>query len=362
MHALRWSHAANGRARARSAESRPRRFVHKRFASLCLFLVPLWLAPRAHAEEARFSVTMLSTDQLGRLRYDQVGVLGSTHVARSLLSWLELSLGISGGAFLSSSRSTGGLLAPLFGPMFKLPLARMQPYFCMLAGPGITGAVVRPFFDLSVGLEVRATRRVSLGPAVGYGHLVQFENKGSSTDARYMWVGLSLRAQRVRETPAAPPKPAPPRPMPEPAPEPAVHESVDDGELLTLIERTLPTPEARLELLAPVLFRFDSAELEAVGVAMLHEVSHVLRTRTDIALLEIQGYADQRGNPGYNLTLSERRAQAVLEWLVAHGVARERLTIASAGESAPVEAGSSEGEHEQNRRVIFRVLRLEKAP
>ena len=45
-------------------------------------------------------------------------------------------------------------------------------------------------------------------------------------------------------------------------------------ELLTLIERA--APGARTELLAPVLFKFDSAALEAIGVAMLHEVAREL--------------------------------------------------------------------------------------
>src|SRR5688572_31839443 len=46
---------------------------------------------------------------------------------------------------------------------------------------------------------------------------------------------------------------------------------------------------ARVELLAPVLFAFDSDQLEPIGVAMLHEVAHTLRERNDIRLLEIEG-------------------------------------------------------------------------
>jgi OOP family OmpA-OmpF porin len=140
-------------------------------------------------------------------------------------------------------------------------------------------------------------------------------------------------------------------------------EPSEPGEdVMVLLERALPAQHAQVELLAPVLFRFDSDELEPIGVAMLHEVAHVLEVRTDIELLQIQGYADARGSDDYNRQLSERRAQRVLAWLIEHGVSSDRLSIAGQGEASPVEAGSSEDSLEQNRRVIFRVLRLSEPP
>jgi outer membrane protein OmpA-like peptidoglycan-associated protein len=116
-----------------------------------------------------------------------------------------------------------------------------------------------------------------------------------------------------------------------------------------------------MELLAPVLFAFDSDTLEPVGVAMLHEVLSLLKTRPDIELLAILGFADKRGSSDYNKQLSTRRAERVRGWLVEHGIAKERLTVQTQGASGFVEAGESEVEHEQNRRVIFRVLRLVEA-
>jgi outer membrane protein OmpA-like peptidoglycan-associated protein len=94
---------------------------------------------------------------------------------------------------------------------------------------------------------------------------------------------------------------------------------------------------------------------------MLHEVASELARRSDIELIEIQGHADGRGSGDYNAQLSERRAQRVLEWLVEHGIARERLQIAAHGEAALVEAGESEEHHVQNRRVVFRVVRVREA-
>jgi OmpA-OmpF porin, OOP family len=87
-------------------------------------------------------------------------------------------------------------------------------------------------------------------------------------------------------------------------------------------------------------------------------VARELAARSEIELVEIYGYADERGSAEYNESLSGRRAQRVFDWLVEHGVAPERLQVAPQGARDPVESGTSEGEYEQNRRVVFRVLRM----
>jgi outer membrane protein OmpA-like peptidoglycan-associated protein len=296
-----------------------------------------------------------------------VGFLGGAHVEYGPLPFLDVSLGVVGGAFRSSSRTTGGFVAAVPGLLLKRPGSFLTPYVAACVGPAFTGKLTRPFFDLSVGLDLAVARKLSLGPTLGYGHLIQWNQPGHSTDARYVWFGVTLRGKPYRAVERK--ITARPAPRPVAAHEPMVEvpepSPTDDREVLALIERTLPSPPAQhtqVELLAPVLFRFDSDELEPIGVAMLHEVAHVLAVRPDIALLQIQGYADARGTDEYNRQLSERRAQRVLAWLVEHGVSSDRLTIAGQGETSPVEMGSSEGSLEQNRRVIFRVLRVQEQP
>jgi outer membrane protein OmpA-like peptidoglycan-associated protein len=336
-----------------------------------LMLASALPATPAQAAESRFGVrstgsaaSMLSSDQIGRLRYDEIGFLGGAHAEYGVRSFLDISLGAAGGAFPASRGNTGGFVAVVPGLLLKRRGSFLTPYAALCAGPALTGSLVRPFFDLSLGLDLAVTRKVSLGPALGYGHLIQWNLPGSSTDARYVWFGITLRGTPHRTVER--------KVVARPPPPPAVSHEIEvnvtepapaqDNEVLALIERTLPTPRTQVELLAPVLFRFDSDELEPIGVAMLHEVVHVLEVRADIELLQIQGYADARGTDDYNRQLSERRAQRVLAWLVEHGVSSERLSVAGQGETSPVESGSSEGSLEQNRRVIFRVLRLREQP
>jgi outer membrane protein OmpA-like peptidoglycan-associated protein len=303
---------------------------------------------------------MISSDQIARLDFDRTALLGTLQLARTVKPWLELRTGLHAGAFFASGdKSAGGLLAATLGPSFSLPGRALRPYAGLDVGVGVTGLSARPYLALTLGVDGRVDQRVSVGPALSYGRLVQWNGDDYSTDASYLWVGLSLRLRFD----AAPPPPPPVRVIRverrvehrvvEREPAPPAEPSED---MLALIESAVPTMTQRTELLAPVLFAYDSDQLEPIGVAMLHEVAHTLATRDDIRLLEIQGYADQRGSADYNQALSQRRAERVQAWLVAHGVAPERLRIAARGASEPVEPAAEERAHTQNRRVIFRVV------
>lgn len=301
--------------------------------------------------------TMVSQDQLDKLGYDQVGFLGDAQLAYALLSWLDPYGGVTASAFVASPRQTGGLLAPNAGLMASLQWDGYRPYALTDIGAGFTGAIVRPLLRMGLGIDIPLSRAFAFGPTLGYGQLFQRDVPGASTDARFFWAGLAVqyRARSEKRRPSAHrPTVAARRPRrPHPPPEPVE----PSPELIELIERTLPPPAARVELLAPVLFAFDSDELEPVGVAMLHEVAQVLRHRLDIELVEIQGYADDRGSAAYNRALSRRRAERVRQWLIEHGVEPERLRVAGLGDGFPLETGGSETAHQQNRRVVFRVVR-----
>jgi outer membrane protein OmpA-like peptidoglycan-associated protein len=310
------------------------------------------------------AAAMISRDQLGRLGFDSIGGVGDVQVGYAVLPWLDVRAGVGAGAFAGAGRA-GGLLAPLLGAALSWPNESIRPWLEADVGPGFTGALLRPLFRAAIGADFRLSTMLTLGPVVGYSHLFQTNHRGSSTDARFIWFGIALglgpalkrqvtesvhwrtrertHQQNTTTTVQSDPEPPPPSTVTAPSPE-----------LMALIETALPTQ--RSEWLAPILFAFDSAELQPQGVAMLHEVATELQHRPNLRLLEIQGYADSRGDAEHNLKLSERRAAAVFAWLVAHGVAPERLRIAAEGASQFVEPGRDESQHEQNRRVIFRVI------
>jgi outer membrane protein OmpA-like peptidoglycan-associated protein len=308
---------------------------------------------------------MISADQVGRLGFDTIGIVGDMQVGCELMSWAEAHLGSSGASF-PSKKIAGGLLAPTAGAGIHTPSKDVRLYVQLDFGAGFTGTLLRPFLRTGAGFDVRLSEALTVGPVVGYDHVFQHARPNASTDARFFWAGASLTfrpaalRQAAAPAPAPVPPPVPPRvivrtvsapPPPPPAIAPSEH-------LLELMDRVLPKTEVETSLLAPVLFRVDSDELEPTGVAMLHEVAQTLEARPELELVEIEGYADLRGTPEHNLDLSQRRAQRVLDWLIEHGVAADRLRIAAHGATAPVEQGGAEVVHEQNRRVVFRVLRL----
>ena len=112
-------------------------------------------------------------------------------------------------------------------------------------------------------------------------------------------------------------------------------------------------PARQIEILADrVHFAYDRAVISVATAPVLDRVASLLRGNTSISLT-IEGHADERGSAEYNVKLSQRRADAVRAYLMAAGVAAERLKTAALGKSKPeVKADSIDG-HAQNRRVVF---------
>ena len=141
--------------------------------------------------------------------------------------------------------------------------------------------------------------------------------------------------------------PGPPEPVPEPVripPEPRLGEDAISSADLDKINKNSP--------LKPVFFDYDSAELSPAAKSALDENAGVLK-KYGAWVLTIEGHCDERGTPEYNLALGERRAVAARTYLVALGVAADRLRTVSYGKEFPFDAGHDEGAWAKNRRAHF---------
>jgi OOP family OmpA-OmpF porin len=99
-----------------------------------------------------------------------------------------------------------------------------------------------------------------------------------------------------------------------------------------------------------VLFDFNKSTLQPSSDATLQLAANMMAA--DKALtLEVQGHTDNVGNDGYNQTLSEARARAVVTWLAQHGLAADRLTAKGYGKTKPVADNGSDEGRAKNRRV-----------
>jgi outer membrane protein OmpA-like peptidoglycan-associated protein len=100
-------------------------------------------------------------------------------------------------------------------------------------------------------------------------------------------------------------------------------------------------------------FAFDSTELTAEDKAELDRVATRL-TELEFVGGTATGHTDGVGDEAYNQKLSERRAQAVVDYLAAKGVAPGRITAIGMGETKPLADNGTEEGRAQNRRVTIR--------
>ena len=105
--------------------------------------------------------------------------------------------------------------------------------------------------------------------------------------------------------------------------------------------------------LQKIHFDYDSAQLTAQANEALLENLEWLKSHPDLPIL-IEGHCDERGTIQYNLSLGERRANSVRNFLVRHGIESDRLFIISYGEERPVGPGYGEEHWWKNRRAEFK--------
>ena len=101
-----------------------------------------------------------------------------------------------------------------------------------------------------------------------------------------------------------------------------------------------------------VLFDYDKADLRPEMVDVLKKNASWLKTNANVRFT-IEGYCDDRGSEEYNLGLGDRRANVVKEFLVAQGVAANRINTISYGEERPLCREQTEDCFAKNRRAHF---------
>jgi peptidoglycan-associated lipoprotein len=143
----------------------------------------------------------------------------------------------------------------------------------------------------------------------------------SELEARRMLIDAKAKADEAKLICSAPP-PAPPPP---------------------------PIPTSDLN---DIFFDFDRSDIRMDAEAVLGENAEILKVDSNVTVL-IEGYADIRGTPAYNLALAQRRADATKAVLVNLGIDPSRITTASGGETSQFGAGTTEEAYQLNRRAHF---------
>ena len=127
-----------------------------------------------------------------------------------------------------------------------------------------------------------------------------------------------------------------------------------------ILAAPLPAPSPSLqrklnEILSHASIEFESntATITPRGRAALDQLITLLR-RAPHTVIEIGGHTDKYGAPDYNLQLSRRRAEAVLQYLVGHGLTNQ-FTAVGYGASRPLSVAQTRAGFQHNRRIELRV-------
>ncbi len=112
-----------------------------------------------------------------------------------------------------------------------------------------------------------------------------------------------------------------------------------------------PEPDNRLDL-RTVYFEYDKHNLTEEAKAILTDNAQQLLEFSEISVT-LEGNCDERGTEQYNLSLGQKRADAVRQFLVSYGVNSSRIKTISYGEERPLCNQSTDSCWSRNRRVEF---------
>lgn len=192
-------------------------------------------------------------------------------------------------------------------------------------------------------VEARLISRnhVGGGLSVLYGGAVGLTSGIGASDWR-AFAGLSFSPPRKQDE-------AIPAQAPEIAPVPEV--------VAEVAPPVVEAPEVRQvpELPAPTRFAFASSEIPGSDLRVLEEAARALLA-ADAWRIEVAGHTDAVGPELFNQGLSERRAQAVVDHLVAQGVDPRLLVLRGYGETSPAATNDTAEGRAVNRRVELRIL------
>jgi OOP family OmpA-OmpF porin len=131
--------------------------------------------------------------------------------------------------------------------------------------------------------------------------------------------------------------------------------------LVTVAAEPPPTPvRETITLGTDTFFDFDKATLKPAGKEALNDLADKIRGRgAEVNSIEVVGNTDSIGTEEYNQGLSERRAQAVVDFMIQEGVNPSLISAKGLGETNPIASNATAEGRAQNRRVEVTVEAVE---
>lgn len=121
-------------------------------------------------------------------------------------------------------------------------------------------------------------------------------------------------------------------------------------------DRVILTP-SNIAISDKVQFETGKADLKEVSFSLLDEVVKVMKDNPQIEQVEVEGHTDSTGSADLNRTLSQKRAESVIAYLVKKGIKKDRLSPKGYGPDRPIADNNEEAGREANRRVEFLIVK-----
>jgi outer membrane protein OmpA-like peptidoglycan-associated protein len=106
-----------------------------------------------------------------------------------------------------------------------------------------------------------------------------------------------------------------------------------------------------------LFFDFDKAVLRPESFPELDRIVTLMSERPTMEI-EISGHTDSAGPDQYNMSLSQRRANSVVQYLNGKKIDKARMNVVFFGESQPVDTNDTSEGRRRNRRVEFKILKI----
>ncbi|GGF02417.1 OmpA family protein [Hymenobacter cavernae] len=107
-----------------------------------------------------------------------------------------------------------------------------------------------------------------------------------------------------------------------------------------------------------IFYDYDKANIRSDAAVELDKLVETLNDNPGITI-ELSSHTDSRGKDAYNQTLSQRRAQSAVDYIISKGIDKSRITAKGYGESQPVvKNAKTEAEYQRNRRTEFKVTKI----
>ena len=177
---------------------------------------------------------------------------------------------------------------------------------------------------------------VTLGVAVLCTGLIGCSFSASlNTDGKAVLHGKDAILVKAKQPEPPPPPPPPPKPKP-------VLKAKVVGKKIEITEK--------------VMFEYNKAAIKEESHGLLNDVATVMKNHVEITKVKIEGHTDSDGSAKYNKKLSSKRAKAVMDFLIATGIAEDRMESVGYGEDKPVASNDTGEGKEKNRRVEFNIV------